>query len=159
MADEQTDKAEEQTDKPELEIQSDENWKDRVKAEDARLDAEQADPSPPDEPEAEPAAEPAVEPAVEPGIDDIDLSQLPPADFSMLVQSFSTQAMVALGVIPNPVTGAAQPQPALAKHFIDLLSVIEEKTEGNLSNPERNLLVDSLHHLRMAYVELSKKSD
>ena len=151
MADEQTDKAEEQTDKPELEIQSDEDWKDRVKAEDARLDAEQADPPPPDEPEAEPAAEP--------GIDDIDLSQLPPADFSMLVQSFSTQAMVALGVIPNPVTGAAQPQPALAKHFIDLLSVIEEKTEGNLSNPERNLLVDSLHHLRMAYVELSKKSD
>ena len=139
---------EEQNDKPELDIQSDEDWKDRVKAEDAKLDAESDD---------SPAAEvPAAEAAADDFDFDIDPSQLPPVDFSMLVQSFSTQAMVALGLIPNPVTGAAKPQPALAKHFIDLLGVIEEKTEGNLSNPERNLLVDSLHHLRMAYIEISK---
>lgn len=150
--------ADEQSDKPQLEIKSDEGWKNRVKAEDAKLDAERggADQPRPDEP-ANQAEEPAAE-AI-PEEEEIDPSQIPPANFAMLVQSFATQALVALGQIPNPVTGEAKAQPALAKHFIDLLGVIEEKTEGNLSNPERNLLVDSLHHLRLAYVELSKSKD
>lgn len=145
--------ADEQSDKPELEIKSDESWKDRVKAEDAKLDAERGARSPAETSESD------AEPEPDPEALDIDPSQVPPADFAVLVQSFSTQALVALGLIPHPVTGKATPQPALAKHFIDLLGVIEDKTKGNLTNPERNFLVDSLHHLRLAYVELSKEKD
>lgn len=133
------------------EIKSDDDWKERVKAEDARRDAESTAAD-------GPSQEAPTDGAAEPSLEDVDPSQLPPANFAVLVQSFSTQAMVALGLIPNPATGKSEWQPVLAKHFIDLLAVIEEKTEGNLSQDESRLLDDSLHQLRMAYVELSKRS-
>ena len=81
---------------------------------------------------------------------------MPPASFEALVSMFSTQAMVALGVLPNPVTGKAEQFPELARHFIDLLRVVETKTEGNLQQHEKTLLDTTLHHLRMAYLESSR---
>jgi hypothetical protein len=81
---------------------------------------------------------------------------MPPATFEMLVSMFSTQAMVAMGMIPNPATGKAEKTPDLAKHFIDLLGVLETKTEGNLEPQERSLLDSSLHSLRMAFMQASK---
>jgi hypothetical protein len=146
--------------KPELEIKSDADWKQRVKAEAAQLDAERAeqqtetaetvaaapDGSAPDSDSTSHAASAA----------DVDLAEIPPADFTMLVSMFSTQAMVALGVIPNPADGKAEANFPLARHFIDLLGILQEKTRRNLTGHESQLLEQSLHELRLAYVELSR---
>jgi hypothetical protein len=125
---------------PRVEVKSDEDWKTRVKAEDAARDAEKS-PQPP----VEPARAPEIDPA-----------QLPPADFNLLVSMLSTQALVALGVLPHPETGQSTPQPPLAKHFIDLLGMLEQKTRGNLNNAEERLLGSWLHQLRMTYVESTR---
>lgn len=122
---------------PRVEIKSDEDWKSRVKAEDAARDAQQSPP-----PEA--ASAPEIDPA-----------RLPPADFNLLVSMLSTQALVALGALPHPETGQSTPQPPLAKHFIDLLGVVEQKTRGNLSGAEERLLGSWLHQLRLAFLELT----
>jgi hypothetical protein len=122
-----------------IEIQTDEDWKTRVKAEDARLDAERSGQS-----EA---------PSEEQAAPDLDAAHVPPAGFDMLVQMFSTQAMVALGLLPEPDSGKARRRPNLARHFIDLLGVLEDKTRGNLSAEEEKLLRSTLHYLRMAFVE------
>lgn len=125
---------------PRVEIKSDEDWKARVKAEDAARDTKQS-------PQPASAAPPAPE---------IDPAQLPPADFNLLVSMLSTQALVALGALPHPETGQSTPQPPLAKHFIDLLGVLEQKTRGNLNDAEERLLGSWLHQLRMAFVELTR---
>lgn len=78
--------------------------------------------------------------------------QLPEASFGFIVTSFATQALSALGYVPNPVTGKSEPDRDLAKHLIDSLGVLEEKTVGNLSEDEGGLLKETLHQLRMAYV-------
>jgi len=80
-----------------------------------------------------------------------DASQeLPPASFAMLVSSLATQAMVSLGRIP--IEGKLIKQLDLAKHHIDLLTVIEEKTKGNLTAEEEGMLTNVLHELRMDFV-------
>ncbi|MGE3315053.1 MAG: DUF1844 domain-containing protein [Planctomycetaceae bacterium] len=125
-------------------LSSDEDWKDRVKAEDAALDKKIQSESAPDGPAAEATA------------DDEFGGPMPPPTFTTLVSLFSTQAMVALGLIPNPATGKADPRFDVAKHFIDMLSVLEEKTRRNLTGNEAQFLEMSLHQLRLAFVELQK---
>ena len=83
--------------------------------------------------------------------------QVPPATMTTLVSMFSTQAMVGLGLLANPMTGKPEPQLHLARHFIDLLGVLETKTQGNLTSDEAKLLEMSLHELRMAFVQVSRK--
>jgi len=133
--------------KPELYV--DDDWKSRVKAEDAALDEKFRDEGG-EAKQAEPP--PADESAEGPG----ELPPLPAADFSILVGMLSTQAFVSLGLIPNPATGKAEVQLELAKHMIDLLGVLEDKTKGNLEQPEQQLLDETLHQLRMVYVQQSK---
>ncbi|MBL4884861.1 MAG: DUF1844 domain-containing protein [Planctomycetaceae bacterium] len=70
---------------------------------------------------------------------------------------FSTQAMGALGILPNPITGKVDFQPVLAKHYIEMLAILEEKTKGNLDPNESKMLESSLHELRMTYVQVTKK--
>ncbi len=101
-------------------------------------------------------AESEVDPRESPP--EMDYSRLPPADFTMLVSMFSTQAMVALGVIPEPGSGEPRTQLPLARHFIDLLSVLEEKTQGNLNEREATGLSENLHYLRMLFLERSKSA-
>ncbi|MBX3436963.1 MAG: DUF1844 domain-containing protein [Planctomycetaceae bacterium] len=125
-------------------IKSDEDWKAQVKAEDARLDAERSRSAEKPRPTAEPDSPP------------FDPTQLPKPTFGTLVGLFSTQAMVALGLISHPEDGKVEVQLPLARHFIDLLGVLEEKSQGNLSPGETQLLEQSLHDLRMAYLELSR---
>lgn len=141
---------------PELEVKSDSEWKQRVKQEAADLDAQrtQEGAQPTGDQPAEQA--PAATETARSRPSAADVANLPPADFSMLVGMFSTQAMVSLGVIPNPETGKPQRNLPLAKHFIDLLEVLQDKTRRNLTGHEANLLEGSLHELRMAFVELSK---
>jgi hypothetical protein len=69
----------------------------------------------------------------------------------------SSQAILAMGLIPAPDGQRLQELP-LAKHFIDLLAVLEAKCGGNLSADEARFLDQSLHELRMAYVEVSRRA-
>ena len=80
----------------------------------------------------------------------------PRVDFAVLVQIFLTQAMAALGLIGEPGKEPPPRHMPLARHFIDLLAVLEEKTRGNLTPTEEKLLSTSLHELRLMYVELGK---
>lgn len=86
-------------------------------------------------------------------------ASLPPASFTLLVTTLATQAMAAMGLMPASEDEAA-PTVNLdfAKHFIDMLSVLEDKTKGNLVDAEQTFLRDTLHQLRMAFVAVSKQA-
>ena len=118
-------------------IHVDSDWKKEAQAEKERL-AREAE-------TAAPAADgPAPETAAEP--------TLPPASFPALVQMLATQAAIFMSDQRDPQTGRSMRHLDLAKHNIDLLRVLEEKTKGNLTDDEKQLLDHLLYELRMAYV-------
>ena len=79
--------------------------------------------------------------------------KMPPATLDFLVHTLFTQALMALGRIPNPITKQAITNIPTAKHFIDTLDMLEEKTRGNLGPDERKLLEEIQHQLRLLYLE------
>ena len=79
--------------------------------------------------------------------------RLPPPSLAALVQTLATQAAIFLSSETDPETGRPLRNLDLAKHHIDLLSVLEEKTRGNLTDEEKHLLDRYLYELRMAYVD------
>lgn len=79
-------------------------------------------------------------------------SPLPQINFSTFVFSLNSSALVHLGVIEDPGTGKKVKNLPLAKQTIDILGMLEEKTRGNLSKDEDNLLKSMLHDLRLMYV-------
>ena len=80
--------------------------------------------------------------------------ELPAASFPFLVSTMVTQAMVGLGVLADPVEGKPVPHLDFARHQIDMLAVLQEKTKGNLTGEEAEMLEGSLHQLRMMFVTL-----
>ncbi len=84
-----------------------------------------------------------------------DRPPLPPASFPILVSTLSTQALLAMGHFQDPEKGEISRDPEQAKHWIDLLQVVEEKTRGNLAPDEQKLLENVLHELHMAFVDSS----
>ena len=81
-----------------------------------------------------------------------DEMQMPPASMPVLITTLATQALSNLGQIPDPIEGKPVIRKSLAKHFIDTLAMLEEKTKGNLSEEETELLGGTLHQLRMIFV-------
>ena len=84
--------------------------------------------------------------------------QIPPADFTTLVSSIATQALFALGAMPDPQTGQRYTNLDIARHHIDSLSVVEEKTKGNLNEDEAKMLATTLYELRQSYVQIANAS-
>ena len=80
-------------------------------------------------------------------------SQLPQIDFSTLVLSLATSAMVHMGLVPDPEGGASEKNLALAHQTIDTLDMLQSKTSGNLTDEEAKLLQTVLYELRMGYVK------
>ncbi len=78
---------------------------------------------------------------------------LPKVDLNTFVLSLSSSALVQLGDVPDPETGTIKKNLPLAKHTIDILAMLEEKTKGNLKSDEENLLKNVLFELRMKYVQ------
>ena len=78
---------------------------------------------------------------------------LPPADMSAIINMLAVQSMYYLGALPGPDGQKAEVDLDLAKYHIDLLSVIDEKTKGNLTEEENNMLSTALHEIRMLYVQ------
>lgn len=81
---------------------------------------------------------------------------LPPADFATLVLSLGSSAIMYLG--EDPQGNKTERNLPMAKHAIDLLSVLEDKTKGNLSGEEGHILESLLFDLRLRYVEALKGS-
>jgi hypothetical protein len=84
-----------------------------------------------------------------------DLSETPgapPATFEFLIHTLFTQALMALGRIPNPITKQSVVNMATARHFVDTLTMLEKKTVGNLTEDERRMLEEIQHQLRLMIV-------
>jgi uncharacterized protein DUF1844 len=159
------------SDAPDKEIHIDEDWKTQVEREKEAAkqaaaqsgsaaqstessSAEQAARQRPAETtgQSQPYGEPAPERSPSHRTDPAHDYELPPASLAFLITTLGTQAMMALGDVPNPITGKMERQPKQAKHFIDTLAMLEEKTAGNRTPEESALLSSFLHQLRMAYV-------
>lgn len=76
-----------------------------------------------------------------------------PLTFSTFVLSLSTQALAHLGEIPNPLDKKVAVDLVAAKHMIDILGILKEKTYGNLDSSESGMLDTVLYDLRLKYVE------
>ena len=76
--------------------------------------------------------------------------------FVEFVMMHAQNAALFLGQIPNPKTGQGEVNLELAKIFIDQLSMIQEKTRGNLTSDEMTVLKNALSNLQMLYVEVSR---
>ncbi|HKY62548.1 MAG TPA: DUF1844 domain-containing protein [bacterium] len=76
-----------------------------------------------------------------------------PADFVTLLLSLAASAQSALGISPNPRNGKLELRLPEAKYSIDLLAMLQEKTQGNLSSEEEKFLQALLYDLRLRYVE------
>ena len=137
--------SEEKTNKEEAEskIIVDEDWKAEAEAEKERLFKQDA---------SGPAAAAGGTPA---GADEA-ARELPPPTFTTLVSSTVTQILFALGAVEDPQTRKRYRDLPLAKHHIDMLAVLEEKTKGNLTEEEKQLLDRALYEVRMHYVRVAQ---
>jgi hypothetical protein len=141
--------SEEETSKPKIII--DDDWKSRAQAEKEQLQKET---------EAKQKQQPAEPAGDEPSSSTSESeaqAPLPPASFSFLVTSLATQAVAAMGQIPG-ADGKPVVQLEHAKHFVDTLGVLDEKTKGNLTPDESAMLTNVLHELRLLFVSVGKQS-
>lgn len=95
-----------------------------------------------------PAAREEARPAGRDPLDD-------PASFISLIMSLASNAASALGMMPHPVTGETGVDLKTAKHWIDVLGMLEKKTAGNLDPQEEQMVEGLLADLRMQYVSFS----
>jgi hypothetical protein len=80
-------------------------------------------------------------------------STLPAVDFHTFVLSLGSSALLHLGELEHPEKGKVEIDLPLAKHTIDILQMLEEKTRGNLTAAEEKLMQSLLYDLRLRYVE------
>ncbi len=125
---------------PEKKIFVDEDWKSKVQAE--KEAAGQTQESQPDGPAEAPAD--AAGP-------------LPPPNLTFLASSLYLQGMVSLGLLPGPTSDKPQVNLPQAKHAIDTLQMLQEKTEGNRTEDETREIETMLHELRLSYVAVQQQ--
>ena len=128
----------------------DDDWKQQAQAEKQKL-AEQAKTAEMLQAESQP--QPADGQAPDQGSEG-QQRQLPPASFTTLVSSLATQAMMALGGFRDPNSDKVMVDLELAKHHIDTLKVLEEKTKGNLDEEETKLLEEASYQVQMLFVQV-----
>lgn len=78
---------------------------------------------------------------------------MPKVDMSTFIMSLSSSVLVYLGEVPDPESGETTYNLDMARHTIDLLGMLEEKTKGNLTADEEEMLNNILFELRMKYVQ------
>jgi len=82
---------------------------------------------------------------------------LPPVDFRTLIISLASSAMMHMNALPGPLDEANNIDLPMAKHTIDTLAMLQEKTKGNLSSAEAELLEGLVFDLRLKFIEASRK--
>jgi Domain of unknown function (DUF1844) len=85
-----------------------------------------------------------------------DAPPLPEMNFATFVISLSTQVLMHLGEIPDPMTNQPMRDLPAAQNMIDILGMLQDKTRGNLDHDEESLLRSILFDLRMKYVETAR---
>ena len=80
---------------------------------------------------------------------------MPPPHVAELVNIIAMQAMAGMGLLATPNGERIPPDMEVAKHFIDLLQLLEDKTKGNLTPEEKTLLEQTLYDLRMTFVQIA----
>ena len=113
----------------------DEDWKSQVRA------------------EKEAAQQQATKPAAPEGPAREGDFPMPPASLELLITTLVTEAMISLGQVPHPHTGETVFHPQQATYLIDTIDMLREKTQGNATPEESELMEHLLHQLRMAFVE------
>ena len=109
------------------------------------------------EPPPQEAQPPASEaPAATPTPPAAEATNLPPVDFTTFVLSLGSSALMHLGEVERPQTGKTERDLPMAKHTVDLLSMLQAKTKGNLTAQEDKLLESLLFDLRLRYVSAAK---
>lgn len=85
-------------------------------------------------------------------------ADIPPhkLDFSTLAFSFATSALINMGIAPDPLTNKTEKNLDLARQNIDILTILQEKTRGNLTDEESKLIESLLTEVRLRFVESSK---
>ncbi len=136
-----------ETNDQEKKIFVDEDWKSKVQAEkEAASQAPESDPCA----QAETPADAAEAPADAAG-------PLPPPNLTFLASSLYLQGMVSLGLLPGPTSDKPQVNLPQAKHAIDTLQMLQEKTEGNRTEDESQEIETMLHELRLSYVAVQQQ--
>lgn len=124
---------------------------------DRRSSSEEGDArQPPATATAEAPAANKSQPASGPASSSVRTRDLPPADFSTFILSLGSSALIHLGQVEAPGEGGRQRDLPMAKHTIDLLDLLMQKTKNNLSKEEDELLESLLYDLRLRYVEAVK---
>ena len=108
-----------------------------------------------EEPPKEKAAQEEPTPGTAEAQEALPYPPLPEVNFSTFIVSLSTEILFHLGEIPHPETGERQKNLPLAKHAIDTLVMLQEKTRGNLSEEEKKILESMLYDLRMCFIRVS----
>ena len=116
------------------EKEQDDSWKEQAKAEKEKLDAQLKE-----EKEKQ--------------------SEMPPTpSFSQFLASIAAQALMALGEAENPITKKTEIDLPQAKYTVDIIALLKEKTQGNLTETEQAALDQILMDLRLRFVKASEKS-
>jgi len=80
-------------------------------------------------------------------------------DFSTFIFSLFSSALIQLGDMADPISGTMDPNLTAAKQTIDIIDILKEKTEGNLSEEEGKLLENVSAELKWKYIDTLKKKD
>ncbi|MFH1922690.1 MAG: DUF1844 domain-containing protein [Planctomycetota bacterium] len=132
--------SEDPNEQPQKKIIIDEHWKSQVQAEKEELARKQA------QKEEEASADEAAGPDV----------PLPPPSLEILASSLGIQAMMAMGLLADPEGGKPEVHLNQAKHYIDTIAMLEEKTEGNRTAEETAVFSNLLHELRMGFLAVQE---
>ena len=123
---------------------------------------------------AKPVEQPAAEQASEPATDEFadaaqafddaeDVGDMPgaqdPASFVNFLSTLATNAAAALGAVPHPATGQRSLDLESGKYWLDILTMLRDKTQSNLHPQESRLLEGLLGDLKMQYVRLVKATE
>ena len=77
-------------------------------------------------------------------------------DFGIFIMNLARQATIALGEAPDPLTQKKEQDLKVAKFIIDTLGILKDKTKGNLTKEESELLEELLYSLRLGYVRITQ---
>ncbi len=81
---------------------------------------------------------------------------MPQVTFTTFILSLASSALVQLGEVPEPESGTMQQNLLMAKHTIDVLNMLRDKTRCSLDEDEERMMNDLLYELRMKYVMKAK---
>ena len=127
----------------------DEDWKARAQAEKEALQRAQ---------EAKQAASAEAAESAESARPRGPTGPLLPPSLELLASTLAMQAMVSMGLVPHPASGKAEFRAEEAKHLIDMIQMLHDKTEGNRTPEETAAFDHLLHELRLGYVAVQERA-